>query len=257
MSTEARLISAVKASALHLALSMLVAGACAVIIFGVWYPWPLSEMLGGRSLFWLIVSVDVMCGPLLTLVVWNPAKGRAERIVDMGLIVAVQLAALIYGIHTMAMARPAYLVFEVDRIRVVSVSEIEVASLREAAGELGRLSWTGPKLISVRPPRNNDELIFSVDLSMAGLEPSLRPGWWQEYALAKAEVLQRAQPLDLLMKKRPTRAPLLRSAAGKTGVAIDDLRWLPLTSKRDMDWIVLLHKDSAEIRGYAKVDGFF
>lgn len=240
-----------------MALSALIAGTCAVIILGIWYPWPLSEMLGGISLFWLIVFVDVVCGPLLTLILWNPAKSRSERMVDMGLIAVVQLAALAYGVHTMAVARPAYLVFEVDRIRVVSVSEINLASLSEAAGRLGQLSWTGPKLISVRSPRSNDELIRSIDLSMAGVEPSLRPGWWQEYALAKPEVLRRAQPIDFLLEKRPTQAPLIRLTVEQSGVAMDELRWLPFTSKRQMDWIVLIHKDSAEIRGYAKVDGFF
>jgi hypothetical protein len=60
-----------QASAAHFALSLLVAALAAALVFGVWYPYPYREISGGRELFFIIVAVDVVMGPLLTFAVFN------------------------------------------------------------------------------------------------------------------------------------------------------------------------------------------
>ncbi|MEZ5719707.1 MAG: hypothetical protein R3E55_15010 [Burkholderiaceae bacterium] len=42
----------------------------------VWYPWPYDEFSGGRSLFLMLIGVDVVCGPLLTLLLVTETKPR-------------------------------------------------------------------------------------------------------------------------------------------------------------------------------------
>ena len=51
------------------------------------------------SLF-LVVGIDVVLGPLLTLIVFHPKK--KSLIWDLAVIVAVQLGALGYGVWVMA-----------------------------------------------------------------------------------------------------------------------------------------------------------
>ena len=120
-----RMQRALRAAALHLGGSLLVAALAGALVFGLWYPYPYRELAGGRELFLLIVVVDVVCGPLLTLVLYNPAKPRAELWRDLGLVVLIQLAALGYGLHVVWQARPVYMVQEVDRLKVIELPALE------------------------------------------------------------------------------------------------------------------------------------
>jgi len=56
----------------------------------------------------------VCLGPLLTLAVFDPKKKELKR--DLSIILLIQLSALFYGIYTVSVARPAYIVFAVDAI---------------------------------------------------------------------------------------------------------------------------------------------
>ncbi len=38
-----------------------------VLVFGVWYPAPLHQALGVTKIFLLLLLVDVVLGPLMTL----------------------------------------------------------------------------------------------------------------------------------------------------------------------------------------------
>src|SRR5947209_6892165 len=95
-----------KASGMHLAWSAGAATLAALLVFAVWYPWPYRQMSGGQQLFLLVVSVDLILGPLLTLTVFNPRKPRKVLLRDLVIIVAFQLSALMYGLHTVYVARP-------------------------------------------------------------------------------------------------------------------------------------------------------
>ena len=77
-----RLRAAIKFFGFHLAISVGVAMLAAFFVFGVWYPYPYRELAGGSELFWLVVFVDVICGPILTLVLFNPSKTKKELIFD-------------------------------------------------------------------------------------------------------------------------------------------------------------------------------
>ncbi len=57
-----------QAAGVHSLCSVMVATMAAWVVFTVWYAYPYRELSGGRELFLLVVSADVVCGPLLTLV---------------------------------------------------------------------------------------------------------------------------------------------------------------------------------------------
>jgi hypothetical protein len=249
--------AALKASATHLLLTVLIAALAAILVFYVWYPWPFYEIVSGRELFWLVIGVDAVCGPMLTLVLWNPAKSTRELALDMSIVGLVQVAALAYGMSTVTDSRPVRLVFEVDRIRLVSASEINPADLERAPDGLRTLPWLGPVLVGVRQPKNNQEMLESIDLSLGGLEPSLRPGWWQAYDLSLPEVLKAGRSIAVLRANRPTAVERIDAAVRAAKVPDSELLWLPLTSGRGFDWVVLLHKTSGLPASYARVDGFF
>ena len=57
---------------------------------------------------------------------------------------ALQIAALVYGLHTVYIARPVAMVFEVERFRLVTANDVPVEELPKAPPEFRELSLTGP-----------------------------------------------------------------------------------------------------------------
>ncbi len=257
ISSTNRLQAALKAFGIHLLITASIAALVAVLVLKVWFPYPLADLVGGLHIFWMMVGVDVVCGPLLTAVLFNPAKPRRELTIDLSIVAVVQLAALAYGLYTLSLARPVIQAFEVDRIAVVTAREIDDTQLVQAPKGLQKLSWTGARLVGTRQPKDGDENLRSIELSMAGLEPSARPGWWQPYAKNKEQIQKRMKPLaKLRAKQKPKQQQAIDAAVKETGLAITDLFYLPFTSQKNKDgWIVLLNKQT-EILAHAPVSGF-
>lgn len=121
-----------------------------------------------------------------------------------------------------------------------------------------------PRVLGIRTARSSEEKIDSVNASLQGVEPSQRPNWWQDYALSTYAVKERAQPLALLQKLNPGRIHAIQSAAAKAAknpengevTSPNALLWLPLVSRRSLDWVVFLDPETARIRGFVHADGF-
>ena len=92
----ARFKFAAKAAFVHFGLSLLVGAIVAFLVFTLWFPYPYRELAGGRELFILVMAVDIICGPLLTFVLFSPTKPRKELITDISLIAFIQILALFY-----------------------------------------------------------------------------------------------------------------------------------------------------------------
>lgn len=246
-----------KAFFVHIGLSLVLGVLAALLVFGLWFPYPYREIAGGWDLFVLVMLVDICCGPLLTFVVFNNKKPRKELLRDLSLIGVVQLAALFYGIYAVSMARPVHLVFEVDRFRVVSVADIELADLQYAPRDLQSLSLTGPTLIAARVPKSGDEDFFrAVELGMQGIEVSFQPKYWQPYIDKKEEVLKRAKSIAELKKKNSDKLEIISSAVNDTGLAEAAIGYFPLQGRVQSDWVVFIDLQNASVVGFANVEGF-
>ncbi len=241
----------------HLAVSVLIAALCAGLVFGVWYPYPYSQLAGGRELFMIVVVVDVIIGPLLSLVVFNPAKPRRELWRDLGIIFVIQAAALGYGLHSVAQARPVYLAFEADRFRVVAVPDIDMGALGDAPPSLRDLSWTGPKPLGVRLLANDDpQYLKSLQLAFEGLHPAFRPQRWVEYDTQRSQAIAAAKPLAELKRKQAAQAAMIEREVAKLGLKETDLGYLPLASQHHTDWSVLIDLKDGEPRLLLHVDAW-
>lgn len=226
--------------------------AVAAVVFWVWYPRPYADLQGGLRLFWLVVVVDLVCGPLLTMVLWSPAKPRAELARDMALVVAVQVAALVYGVHSVAVARPVYLAYEGDRYRVVSAADISAESLAEAPSTLRDLSWTGPKPLGIKLYRGDDpEFLGSVQDSIAGLHPAFQPKRWLAYDDVRTAVVRGASPLSKLASHLE-----VSSFVKKRGTDVHGLGFFPVVGFVDVDWIAVVDLRNGDILGFLKLDGW-
>ena len=254
--TPKSLVGRLNPAAIHLPASAAVAVLAALLIFAVWYPSPFDQMAGGVSLFVLLVSVDVVLGPALTFVAADPAKRRSEFRRDLAVIVALQLAAFAYGIHTISFPRPVYESYEIDRFRIVTAADIETDELAKAPADLRELPWRGPRVIAAVQPRDPAEQFKAVELSLAGIHLSMLPSNWRPYGEENRHAWSAARPVPVLVAKYPEISGDVARLAAASGTAVDQLRFLPVLS-RQVSWVAIVAPPDARVVGHLPVEGFF
>lgn len=253
-STMIDIRSRTRAALIHLGLSAAVAVLAAALVFAFWYPVPYREISGGRELFLLLVTVDVVIGPLITFAVCDLRKPRVELVRDLGVVVLLQLAALSYGLHAVAQARPAIVALEGARLRVVRAVDLVEADLTRAPAPLQSLSLIGPLWVAARPPSANEKL-EAIDRGLAGEDIGMRPEFWQTPEQTTRALALSAMPIDRLIRMRPARKADLDRAVAATGRSADQLGYLPILARRT-DWSALVDRTSGEVVGYVDIEGF-
>lgn len=245
----------IRAAGIHFGLSVLIAALAALLVFGLWYPYPYREISGGRELFLIVVGVDVVLGPLITLAIFNPRKSWRELRLDLGMVVLIQLAALGYGMWTVSVARPVHLVFEIDRFRVVHAIDVPADMLDKKPAGIEAMPLLGPTLLAVRPFRNAAEKADATFAALGGADLGARPDFWQPYPAAKADVLNAAKPVSQLKTRFPAQAAEIDAVLQQAGRDAAGVAYVPMTGRKSF-WTVFVDAATAEVVAFMPLDSF-
>jgi hypothetical protein len=196
-----------------------------------------------------------MLGPLLTLAIFDRAKPAKALRRDVIVVVLIQLVALGYGLRTVFVARPVYLVFEIDRFRVVHAVDVAKELLPRAPVELRTLPLFGQTLLAVRPFSSAAESADATIAALQGVELGSRPDLWQPYAAAAARVREATKPAVNLTVRFPGQAKIINKALAQTGRSADYLLSIPLVSHQSF-WTVLLDAKTLDVVGFIPLDSF-
>ncbi|MDT8990138.1 TfpX/TfpZ family type IV pilin accessory protein [Curvibacter sp. APW13] len=244
-----------QASGLHFSLSVLVAALSALLVFVLWYPYPYREISGGRELFLLVVTVDVIMGPLITLAIFDRRKPWAELRRDLFVVVLLQLSALGYGLWTVAMARPVHMVFEIDRFRIVHAIDIPDELLSKTPEGITARPYTGPTLLGLRPFKDGQEEMDATFAALQGVNLGARPDLWQSFDASRQDVLRIAKPVGQLRQRFPDQSAAIDAALAGKGAAADAAQYLPLAGRKDF-WTVMVDGRNGDILGFLPLDSF-
>jgi hypothetical protein len=246
-----------RAFAAHLALSASVVGVACAAIFFVWYPAPYFEAAGAAGVLRVLIGVDLVVGPLLTLIVYKPGKRHLK--LDLAVIAAIQAAALIYGLSVIYRERPYYTVFAVDRFFVLARGDV-VPEQRDdpslvGSERIGERPSRGPLLVVANRPSDVRGRQRLLEETVFQGQPDIerRPEFWARYTDETAQVLRAARPLAQLAAARPDSAREIAAAAARHGRSLDDASFLPLTAK-NRDLALLLDRVSGAPLGVIDVD---
>ena len=227
-----------QASGLHLLISAAIAAAVLTLMLGVWYSTPLFEAEGGLGLVFILVGVDVVLGPLITLIIFKSGKPGLKF--DLSVIATLQLSALIYGGYVVFEARPVFLVLVKDQFEVVTAAELKPEWLEAARRpEFRTLPATGPVLVAFEVPADeNERQVIVLSAISGGRDAQHYIQYYVPYADRAQEALSRALAIEEVRRRYATTAKVIDQYLAGSGRKDAEVRYLPMRARNE--WIAVL-----------------
>lgn len=226
------LILKLKALAAHLSISAVLVGAALALMLLHWFPPPLFATDGGGIGLKLLVLVDLVLGPLLTFVVFNPAKGQRKMVFDLSVIALFQLGAYGYGLWNIHAVRVQAVAFHEGQFYAVTAArfvdqQIEVDGWQPLGDE-------APYLVDVREPKDGDEAsgVGAFQL-ISGLEPYELHFLYQPYGSQAASHWAAGTTLEALRAHKPALAEVAQHWLARKGLAAGAVRFYKVTGFYD------------------------
>lgn len=249
-----------KAFSLHLLSS---AGVLTLVLGGLylgWYRWPGWYLCNALKVAPILLLVDLTLGPLLTLLIANPLKNRRELVRDIGVIVAVQLAALVYGTVTLWQGRPLYYAFSEDRLQIVQASDIEPAEQARAQKENPALAphwYSLPRWVwAPLPDEANERQSIVMSAILGGADVIDMPRYFRPWDAGLPRLRLQLQTVDqqhdVRLRQAKARA-LLRQKMVARGLPPDELVAIIMTGQGS-PLVAVFDRDTLRLRALLRSD---
>lgn len=158
------IIAKIKATVIHFLCSVLLFLLALAWIRWVLYPNFHFELNGVWYGLRLIAGVDLILGPLITLLIYHSAKPKREKIGDFAIVGVVQLAALFYGLHTMYQEHPRMIALN-DYGTAVTITQREFSENSELPSNLAELGQLANVPLATMSTHNGEMQYVKPDLS--------------------------------------------------------------------------------------------
>lgn len=218
------------ASGLHFLLSLGVFSLLVGILLLFWYPQPYFSASGGWQGLRLVAAVDLVLGPLITLVIFNTTKSRRELSIDIGMVVLIQLTALLWGIKAVYEQRPVVVVFLDTSFYTVPAAAISAQGI-----DLAVLDIYGEDrpvyVLSRRPDPGPEQERFRRAVEEQNTPPHEQVWLYQPLAKHFAQVSGSSLDIAEIMAANPRMKAEIEQVLAKAQAQVNDLIFLALTSR--------------------------
>lgn len=245
-SNSNRFKSATKAAGIHFCIGLLLASLLAWLVFSIWYPYPYRTLAGGVELFTIIMVIDLICGPLLTLILFSPIKPKRELLIDLSLVISIQIIALSYGMWTVWQTRPIFVVHETDHLNITSRVSLNKEELAGLSTDLQPLLFGGPRMMSLRAFTEQEQLAINEDIKRGGRDRSERPLFYAPFDGVK--VYKSGFPLDKYLLIHPERKNQAQSIIGSMDASnLKKFKYVPIVGR--IYWLAI-YDESGKCIGF-------
>ncbi len=228
-------IKKLKASGIHLLLSLVIISLAIGLIITFWFPDSLEQVSNFKEIALLLISIDLVLGPLLTFVVFNTAKKSLKF--DLATIAVIQISALTYGLFMLYQSHPVYIAFNVDRFTLVSAVDAKPEQAILKKFKIAKFS--SPKLVVAKLPLNKKER-SDITIGVASGEPdiALRPKLYHPYEDNISEILAKSLDPEVIFKYDEPKQKL-EAFIKKYGKSKEDYAYFPLEgTSKDAVWVL-------------------
>lgn len=224
----------------HLLISVLIALAALALVFFVWYPSPLATAAGVTYIFLMLLVIDIILGPLLGLLVYK--EGKKTLKMDLTVIILIQVAALSYGLYSIAQARPVWIAFNHDRFELVRNNELKIENITHAQPQYQQPTWLQPQYVAVKQATNpQEQQIEQMSAMLNGISLAQYPERYTALDQAKTKIQSQAHDLSQLNQWNDEKAvqAVLNLYPQANG-------WLPLETY-GLAMVILINKETVEM----------
>jgi hypothetical protein len=208
--------------------------ALGTLYFG-WYRWPGWYLTGATTIVLMMAGIDVVLGPLLTLVIANPNKPRRELARDIAIIATVQLAAMGYGLTTLWQGRPLYYTFSTRFLEMVQASDLspeEIALGRKLNPQLAPHWYSRPRWVYAPMPDDEKFRQQIVANSISGGDDIIQmPRYFQPWARGLAELRKELRPVAKMTELAQRDKQIAGERMRELGVTADEPVALPMMGR--------------------------
>jgi len=197
-----------KAFTSHLGISLIIFLSILSLLIFAWFPPPFFTTDGGWHGIRIVAGVDLVLGPLLTLVVFKPGKPGLKF--DLTVIALLQLSALAWGIWMLHHERPAAAVFVDNYFAPVSYFDIKPYGMTEQ--KLQAFGDKSPYWIFSDLPKESDKLQKTrLQALRTGLPMSRLVDYYKPMdANAMQEIRARSIDMPTWLQNKPAQLKLYR-----------------------------------------------
>lgn len=214
---------------IHLGISLVIFAVLAYLVLYVWYPDFFFASDGGWQGMRIIVFVDLVLGPTLTLVVFNRKKPVRELKRDLSIIATIQVVCLAAGTYVVYAERPLALVYVDGRFFSMSADDyaeydVPVPSLQDMPGK-----W--PKRVMVTLP---EEVAAQAEVRRSALQRGVPlRALTERYApLDGVEVATQGEPLSAsALESRESETGDLTSWIRRHGGSVEQYAFFPFGAR--------------------------
>jgi hypothetical protein len=247
---KTRFKAASKAATIHFFLGLVIACLFAWLVFSIWYPYPYRALAGGVELFTIIIAIDLVCGPLLTFVLFSPYKAPLEICTDLCFVVAIQITALSYGVWTVWQTRPIFVVHETDHLNITARVNVETNQLAALPIELTPIFFGGPIMASLRSFTVQEQNSINADIKNGGRDRSERPMYYIKFDGVKA--YQTGFSLSKYLQIHPESQKQISILIGNTDANnLSKFKYLPIVGR--IYWLAI-YDESGKNWGFIELN---
>ncbi len=232
--------SKIKAASIHFLLSLVVITFIICLMIYFWFPSSIIEVSNFKEIVLLIISIDLVLGPILTFVVYKENKKGLK--LDLTVIAGLQLSALVFGVYNLYQVHPLYITFNVDRFTLVSAmdsnpNEVQIESLRKS-------KFSSPVLVVSELPEDISEknnLVLNA-LENGGSSFELNSKYYKPYSEDYIDkIISKSLDPEIVFKETESRKKLDKFI-NKYGKNANDYAYLPLEgTAKDAIWVLDLN----------------
>jgi hypothetical protein len=224
-----------KAFGLHLFASAVALSLTLGALYVGWYYWPGWYLADVPKVVAVMTGVDLVIGPILTLIVAASNKPRRALARDLAVIVALQLFALVYGTVALWNGRPLYYAFSVNCLSVVQAYDFDPAELktaRDGHAEFAPYWYSLPRWIWAPLPQDAAESGKIVASAMqGGFDVTAMPRYFKPWDQGLPELRTQLKKIDDIGFFTKAEKQALKERMRAAGLATDLNDAIPLTGR--------------------------
>lgn len=229
-----------KAFFIHFLLSAVAVSLIFLAVVLIWFPSPFLGLTNFKDIATIIISVDLILGPLLTFVAFNPKKKSLKK--DLAFILSIQIIALSYGIYTLFLTHPVYIAYHGNAFSMVTAKQASPEKAKYKQLKVSKLSK--PTLVYMETNKEIRDKLFAETMN-EGRDIEAHAEYYKPYENHIDTILENSLDTVKLFGKE-NQTPSTKHFLKQYDTRKDKYAYLPLIGT-SRNAIIVLDKKTADV----------